>query len=183
MCSSRGRTATTVLSVAMLIAASLPLAAGMPARSQQRGERVAALRSKVELAESARLAGERSRAESLYLDVVTTGDGEAIPPLLLARAVDGLADLYRESRRWDEAETCYLQAADLWERLLGPQQPRLAVSLHNLASVRMERDDLRGAEAPLRRALEIFETSLGSESKEARNSRQAYAELGRRIAP
>jgi len=182
MLASRGRAATTVLFVAMLVAASLPLAAGMPARSKQRGERVAELRSRVERAGSARLAGETARAESLYLEIVEGADGATVPPLLLARAVDGLADLYRETGRWGEAETRYQQAAGLWEHLLGPQQPRLAVSLHNLASVRMARDDLRGAEAPLRRALAIFEGSFGADSNEARNSRRAYAELGRRLA-
>ena len=69
MSTSRRRTANACLFVVMLIGASLPLAAGTPASSKERGARVSDLRSTIDSAEAARRDGESARAESLYLEV------------------------------------------------------------------------------------------------------------------
>lgn len=179
--SFRRLSASSCLLVAALLAADTVPAAELPAPSKERARLTEELRSKIRGAESRRIAGDSAGARTLYLQVVEQAERFAEPPLFLAQAVDGLADLHREAGEWAEADGYYVRAAALWERLLGPDQPRLAVSLHNLASVRMARGDLRGAEAPLRRALDIFERSLGTDSDEARNSRRAAAELERRL--
>jgi len=81
-----------------------------------------------------------------------------------------------------KTQTGYLRAVELWTGLLGDDQPRVAVTLHNLAAVRMERGDLAAAEAPLKRALGIFDRVLGTDSSQAIGSRRALAELERRQA-
>ena len=173
----------SLLLVSLLSFASAPmLLGGTPPDSRIRGDRLDALRATLEQAGEALQSGDTGQAGRCYTEVIETLDADVRPSLLLARAVDGLADVRRVEGRLDQAETGYLRAAELWAELLGDDQPRLAVTLHNLAAVRMARGDLAAAEAPLKRALEIFDRMLGAASSQANGSRRALAELERRRA-
>ena len=77
--------------------------------------------------------------------------------MLLARALDGLADVRRAQQDWSEAEGLYLRSAAMWESLLGPDQPRLATTLHNLGVVYLRQDKASEAEVALQRALALWE--------------------------
>ena len=76
------------------------------------------------------------------------------------------------------AAELYLRSIELWEGLLGPRQPRLATSLHNLGAVYLALDRPDLARLHWRRALDIWEATLGPDSPEALNTRRLY----RRIA-
>ena len=107
----------------------------------------------------------------------TTGNWNR-PGLLHARAVDGAGDACRDLARPDLAEGHYRRAAELWERLLGPDQPRLAVTLHNLGAVIAEqgRDDEAGP--VFRRAAEVWSRGPFAASEPAEASRRAAAARG-----
>jgi tetratricopeptide (TPR) repeat protein len=159
----------------------LPSWAGdLPSRARARDPRVDELRSLVDRAESALGQGRLDEAETLYRRVLDDFDEAEPPNLLLARAVDGMADLCRAQQRLDEAERFYLRAAALWEPLLGPRQPRLATTLHNLGLVYLESGKLEEAEPTLTRALEIWEQTLGPESGQAQLTRQAVRQIAAR---
>jgi len=161
------------------IAVGVPTAAGeLPSQIRARDPRIGELRARVERAESARGEGRLDEAETLYREVVAEIDASERPAMLLARAVDGLGDLCRVQQRFDEAEAYYLRAAELWEPLLGPRQPRLATTLHNLGLVYLEDGRLDAADAPLRRALAIWLSALGPDSDQAGLTRSAV----RRVA-
>jgi tetratricopeptide (TPR) repeat protein len=152
----------------------------LPSRARAHDERIDRWRSLVDQAEQARGEGRLDEAETLYQRVLEEAGEPERPSLLLARAVDGLADLCRAEQRLDEAETLYLRAATMWEPLLGADQPRLATTLHNLGLVYLELGKLDEAEPALRRALAIWEATLGAESEQARLSRRAVREAGAR---
>jgi tetratricopeptide (TPR) repeat protein len=84
----------------------------------------------------------------------------------LAFTVEALADFYRRAGRPADAETNYLRATELWERLLGSGQPRVGIPLHNLAVVYLE--DCRVDEAlPLiSRVVQLWGRTLGAEHPE-----------------
>jgi tetratricopeptide (TPR) repeat protein len=173
------RFGVALLALVAVAAASAPRpAAGeLPSHVRARDPRVGEARSLVERADRARGDGRLEEAESLYLEAVAAIDGATGPTMLLARAVDGLGDLCRAQRRFDAAAGYYVRAAELWEPLLGPEQPRLATTLHNLGVVYLETERLDAAEPALRRALSIWEKSLGAGSDQAELTRRAMERL------
>lgn len=168
------RVVASVCCLALALPASAQL---MPPESRPRAERYAAWRTMLEDADEAVAEGRWEQAEKTLVAVVEQARALDSPNLVLARAVDRLGDLRRELGRFDEAATLYRESAQLWERLLGGSQPRLAVTLHNLGVVyvHLERyDDARGS---LERALEIVERSIGADSVHAQNSRRVLESI------
>jgi tetratricopeptide (TPR) repeat protein len=146
------------------------------------GEVVREVRRLLDAAAEARRAGDPGTARGLYESAAHGAEALGVPNLLLARAVDGLADLDREAGARDRAESGYLRSAAMWETLLGSEQPRLATTLHNLGALRLEIGRLDEAESALERALGIWRRSLGEDSPEAANTRAALDALRRRRA-
>jgi hypothetical protein len=169
-------TARLFVRLAVLFHASLALG-GMPPASQPRAERMNAWRETLAAADEARVAGRDEVAERLYVQVVEAAAGTGERNLLVARALDGWGDLCRRAGRYPEARTHYLESAGMWERMLGPDQPRLATTLHNLAVVEWRLGEPAAARSHLSRALAIWEASLGPESPEAENSRAFQREI------
>lgn len=136
-----------------------------------RAQRVRELRA--DLARAEQLARQDApRAEVVFRAALDEAEHHG-STLLLARALDGLAAASRAAGRLDEAASLYTRVIPLWEELLGSQQPRLAVSLHNLGAVHLKRRE-PGRAAPLfRRALSIWTLALGPDSPQAANSRRA----------
>ena len=93
--------------------------------------------------------------------------------MLFARALDGLGEVRRRAERWSDAERLYLEAAGLWEKYLGPDQPRLAITLHNLGVVQIGQGRYEEARATLGRALAILERTLGPDTAQAAATRAA----------
>jgi tetratricopeptide (TPR) repeat protein len=97
--------------------------------------------------------------------------------MMLARAVDGLADVYQHTERYVEAEQLYRESVSLWKRLLGDGQPRVGISLYNLGLTYVALDRPDDARRTLTRALDVFEASLGRESGYAVDTRRALERL------
>jgi len=116
-------------------------------------------------------------AERRYREVIEQAAGAADEGLPVARAIDGLADLCRDRGRLSEAALLYERSAAMWERLLGPGQPRLAVTQHNLGAVYLSMGKLQQAEERFLGALAIWEEVYGRDSPQAENSRRALRAL------
>lgn len=155
----------------LLVAAPLQ-ANAIPDRSADRAELMDRWRMKLSLAQAAAVEGRHDDAATHYLAVIGDAETAGTDNLLLARAVDGLADLYRGQQRWSDAARLYQRSAALWDRLLGPDQPRLATTLQNLAVVYFSQQRYDDAEPLLVRATAIFERSFGDGSVQAGAARE-----------
>ncbi|NIM63504.1 MAG: tetratricopeptide repeat protein [Acidobacteria bacterium] len=113
-------------------------------------------RGRLETAAQAREGGDDARAVELYASILEEAEERRERGLLVARAVDGLADLYREQHRFDLATPLYERAAGMWTRLLGTAQPRRAVTLHNLGVCYVELARWPDAERVLNDALQVW---------------------------
>jgi tetratricopeptide (TPR) repeat protein len=165
-----------------LPAATMALILGGPAGAalpSARGQAVAALRHDLTEAERVLSAGRIDEAQELYEAAVRRAEQISGESLLMARATDGLADARRVAGRAREAEELYLRAVPLWIALLGERQPRLAVTLHNLAAVLVVQGRAPEALPHLRRALAIWETTSGPDSPEAAAERQWIERVAR----
>ena len=145
----------------------------LPSGSEERAERYALWRAEVEKGEQALAEARWTDAESAFLIVIEQSRATGDSSLLFARALDRLGDLRRREERWTDAEQLYLEAAGLWDKYLGPDQPRLAITLHNLGVVHIGQERYDDARATLGRALAIIERTLGPDSAQAAETRLA----------
>ena len=76
-------------------------------------------------------------------------------------SVEALADFYHRVGRRQDAETQYLRSAKLWEELLGPDQPRIGITVHNLAVVYLEDCRVEEALPLIARVVGLWERTLG----------------------
>ena len=116
-----GRPTTTATLIAFCLALAAPVFSG-----ESRSERTARLRAELRAAEQAVVDDRQAEAEVAYRRIVEEMDATGSRTLLLARAIDGLADVLRGRERTAEAEPLYRRSIELWETLLGADQPRLA---------------------------------------------------------
>ena len=161
------------LSLVVALAAFQVHAGEYPSWSQERAALLDDWRARLDAAEELSRQKQTEQAEALYRDLLDEAARRESEGLLVARAADGLADIYRIEGRSAEAAELYRRAAEMWERLLGPRQPRLAVTLHNLGTVCLKLGESTEAEQHLNRALAIWEESYGIDSPQAENSRRA----------
>ncbi|NNE10408.1 MAG: serine/threonine protein kinase, partial [Gemmatimonadetes bacterium] len=83
-------------------------------------------------------------------------------PLVRARLMTTMGDVYRKLAHYDSAEPLLVQALALREDALGPDDARVAQSLAHVGALQKDRGDLAAAEAAFMRSLAIRESSLGS---------------------
>jgi tetratricopeptide (TPR) repeat protein len=79
----------------------------------------------------------------------------------LATSLNNLAGLYNSQGRYDQAEPLYLQALELYKRLLGDNHPDVAMSLNNLALLYNSQGRYDQAEPLYLQALELYKRLLG----------------------
>lgn len=168
------RTLATLILCSLLAA---PLSAGT---STDRGRQLLELSDRLERAETAVDEDELERAAELYVEALSAAE-ELGGSLHLARSIDGLADVRRMQGRLDEATPLYERSIPLWAKLLGPDQPRQAVSEHNLGTIYLAQGRLDSAEPVLGHALATFERSFGPDSSQAANTRRAYQKVRARL--
>jgi tetratricopeptide (TPR) repeat protein len=161
------------LSLVLALAALQVHARDYPSWSQERAALLDDWRARLDRAEELAEQDKDDQAADIYRELLDEAAREENEGLLVARAADGLADLYRAGGRHAEAAGLYRRSAAMWEQLLGPRQPRLAVTLHNLGTVCAELGEAEEAERHLERALAIWEESYGVDSQQAENSRRA----------
>ena len=153
----------------------------IPPSSRPHAARMDAWRAMLDAADDARRSARPEEAEQIYTEIIDAAATFEKENLLVARALDGLADLCVAQGRLAEAQGHYRRAAGLWEKLLGPQQPRLATTLHNLAVVELELDQLEAARSHVLAALEIWGRSFGAQSAQAQDSRDVHQRVVSRL--
>jgi tetratricopeptide (TPR) repeat protein len=102
------------------------------------------------------------RAEAQYrraLAIVEQISGAQSPDL--TPALNGLAELYFDARRYTEAEALARRSAAVVEAGLGAGHPLMATALHNLAAIYHVQGQFAKAEPLYLRALDIREKTLG----------------------
>jgi len=102
------------------------------------------------------------RAEAQYrraLAILEETSGGGSPDL--TPALNGLAELYFEARRYTEAEALARRSAAVVEDGLGSEHPLLATALQNLAAIYHVQRQYAKAEPLYHRALAIREKALG----------------------
>jgi len=162
------RRAVIFLAFAGLVSAVLPaVLAG------ERGEAILELTRRLSAADAALGQGRPVEAEPIYEEVLRLAEQHKAA-LLVARATYGLADACREQGRFDRATELYGRSIPMWEGLFGPEQPRVATSLHNLGSIRLKQGRPELAAPAFGRALAIWTAALGEDSPEAENARRGH---------
>ena len=161
-----------------LLIALLVLAAG-GVRADDRGERLQRWRAALERA-AALAPQDPAAAAQEYRAVVAEAGTAGGGGLLEARAQDGLADVLRVEGRCGEAVPLYERSAAAWERLFGADQPRTAVTLHNLGLCQTALESWDAAGLTLRRALAIWPATYGESAPETQSTARAlrHAERG-----
>ena len=79
----------------------------------------------------------------------------------LSSTLNNLANLYYAQGRYEQAEPLYLQALELYKRLLGDNHPDVAMSLNNLAGLYEAQGRYEQAEPLYLQALELYKRLLG----------------------
>ena len=74
-----------------------------------------------------------------------------------------MANIYNYQGRYEEAETLYLQALDMFRQSLGEEHPNVALSLNGLAHIYKSQGRYEEAEPLYLQALNMFRQSLGDE--------------------
>jgi tetratricopeptide (TPR) repeat protein len=95
----------------------------------------------------------------------------------VASALNGLAKLYRQQSKYEQAEASYRRALTIREQHLGPHHPETARSLAGLALLYEKQGNDEQAELLLQRACTIFEQHLGQADPEAVKTRNDYQNL------
>ena len=134
-------------------------------------------------AQAARRGDDDEQAVALYGSILNEAETREEEGLLVARAVDGLADLYREQHRFDLAAPLYARSVELWTRLLGVSQPRRAVTLHNLGICYVELANWPAAQRVLREALMVWRDVGESAARIRQTEKVLDAALKRRSIP
>jgi CHAT domain-containing protein/tetratricopeptide (TPR) repeat protein len=98
-----------------------------------------------------------------YAREFLSGREKALGPgsLVVASALNNLAELYRLTGALSKAEPLHLRALRIKENALGPDDPSIAVTLSNLASLYVDQGEYARAEPLYERALGIREKALG----------------------
>jgi len=134
-------------------------------------------------AESAGDSGDIILAERLFREAAALASDHASGTIRDVRSRDALAFFLLRSGRYEEAEILYSALVPEWQRLLGPDQPRLATCLNNLGVARFHLGRADDALAPLRQAVEIWTRSLGPAHPDTVRAARSLALAERRAGP
>jgi len=126
--------------------------------------------------------GQISEAESLLRRAIARAEAHETSPHELALRLDELARLFESNDRHGDARTVRAQVVDLAIRTFGPNDPTVAGHIARLAIDCDALGDVEQAVPLHARALELWETLVGSDSPEATACRERlHAALNRRV--
>lgn len=129
--------------------------------------------------ESAVREGRLSAAESSFRQALEVAERDA-RPIQVARSLEALADLYAGQGRGGEAEPLYLDAIERWRRILGSDQPRLGIPLHNLAVLYLRECRVDEALPLVQEAADLWADALGANHPDRVAALRSEAALLRR---
>ena len=165
-----------VSAVACAVACVVAVAGSPPAR----GADEESWQTLVDAAVEAESEGRLEQAERMLLSARVEAERPGAARMLQALSIENLADFYYRSARPTDAESLYLQSLEIWQVILGPDQPRIGIPMHNLAVLYL--DDCRVDEAlPLvEGVLELWESTLGPDHPDRLTAIRTEATLLRR---
>ncbi len=99
----------------------------------------------------------------------------------MAAVLDAVGGIHASSERYDEARTHFERALVMQEATLGEQHPDVALTLTNLALVRLWTESPEAAEPLMERALAIQEQALGPNHPSVAFSLNNLASVARRL--
>jgi TonB family protein len=102
----------------------------------------------------------------VWAQATSSKQAEPSPELLEASKLSQQVVTLYTARRYAEALPLAIRAAEIRERVLGPQHELLGASLRNLAEIYLSQEKYSEAERLLKRSLSILENRLGTESKD-----------------
>jgi tetratricopeptide (TPR) repeat protein len=103
--------------------------------------------------------GDLKKAEPLFLQVLQIQPGENVSDFLRANALNNLAQMHREQRKYEAAEKEYLNCIEISEQLLGPSHPELAITRGSLAVMYLRMGRFPEAEDQALASLRIIEAT------------------------
>ena len=129
--------------------------------------------------ETAAREGRGSAAEGAFRNALEEAErsGRAIR---IARSTEALADLYATVGRSAEAEPLYHDVIERWKTILGPNQPRLGIPLHNLAVLYLRECRVDEALPLVTEVAALWEETLGPDHPDRLSALRSEAALLRR---
>ena len=111
--------------------------------------------------------------EILALNKRLQGDNH----LHIAQSLNNLANLYSFQKRYDEAESLYLEALKISKQLLGEKHPEVATFMNNLATLYKKQGRYEEAQPLYLEALELRQDILGKDNPDYATSVHNLAAL------
>ena len=111
------------------------------------------------------------------LEVAESKHGLESPQTVLA--LNNLALLYKKTKKSRMAESGYLKALGISEKILPPNHPDFAVPLNNLAMFYDSQKRYKKADEYSKRAIKILEAAYGPNHPQVKQARKKYAEMKR----
>lgn len=146
-------------SLRVLALAAIPAMAGAAELSDAAADEAIVI---IETARHCRTEGYQRRSEALYrLAMAKIEQTAGRDTVNLIPALNGLAELFFDERRYVEAESLSLRSASLVGSALGGGHPLMATALQNLAAIYHVQEQYEKAEPLYLRALAIREQALG----------------------
>jgi len=124
--------------------------------------------------------GRLQDAEGLLIDARREAERPGAAPMLLALSIENLADFYHRSGRPADAEPLLVRSIQLWDEILGPEQPRVGIPVHNLAVLYLEGCRVDEALPLVRRVVSLWGSTLGAQHADRVSAIRTEATLLRR---
>lgn len=123
-----------------------------------------------------------AKVETLYKRALDVAESSLSPDhAYVTSALNNLASLYNDQKRYAEAEQLFQRALAATEESLGPSSPELADILNNLGHVYFRQGRYAEVEPLLQRALMIVRSSLGADHPNTKVCSENHAAVLRAI--
>jgi serine/threonine protein kinase/Tfp pilus assembly protein PilF len=121
--------------------------------------------------------GQLGDAKDLYLRSLGILESTHAPETDVSHVLSDLAGVYMWEHQWDLAKQTHERALEIDRRLLGDNDPRVAIRLNNLAIVAQNMGDLQQAESLYRDAIRRNEQTYGERHPETAAAKGNYGLL------
>lgn len=106
------------------------------------------------------------KAEALFLEALAIQKQLQIKPRQITISLDNLADVYLVTGAYDKAEKCVLESLDLYEKIIGIENPNYVNSLSSIAVIFLKKGEYAKSEQFFSKTLERVEQLVGKEHKD-----------------
>jgi eukaryotic-like serine/threonine-protein kinase len=121
--------------------------------------------------------GQLAEAKDLYVQSLGILEAAHAPETDVSHVLSDLAMVYTWEQQWPLAKQTHERALEIDRRLLGDDDPRMAIRLHNLAIVAQNMGDLPRAESLYRDAMQRNERTYGERHPETAAAKGNYGLL------